>query len=93
MVTASKDGKIIIWDWKECQIVDTINDHRDTVNNIKFFDLNIPKATDKKYSPDQLYDDVSVLVSCSDDGTIRIYDEIAFLTQKNAAQIETQRVS
>jgi WD40 repeat protein len=39
LATASKDGKIIVWDWKNCQKMDEFNDHRSNVNNVKFFSL------------------------------------------------------
>ena len=41
LVSSSKDGKIIVWDWKACTKIDEINDHKSTVNNIKFFTLKV----------------------------------------------------
>jgi len=70
LVTSSKDGKIIVWDWKNCLKVDELNDHRNTINNIKFFDLKLKG---------DFSEDIQVLVSCSEDGTIKIYDEISYL--------------
>jgi len=37
LVSASKDGKIIVWDWQNCKKVDEINDHTATINNVQFF--------------------------------------------------------
>jgi WD40 repeat protein len=47
LATASIDGKIIIWDWKNCKKIDEINDHHANVNNIKFFTLTTKSQPDK----------------------------------------------
>jgi WD40 repeat protein len=39
LASASQDGKIIVWDWKNCQKIDEISDHRSNVNNVRFFSL------------------------------------------------------
>lgn len=41
LATASKDGKMIIWDWKNCQKLDEINAHSSVINNLKFFQLKL----------------------------------------------------
>lgn len=44
LATASKDGKIILWDWKNCKKVDELAAHNGTVNNIKFFSLKVKNS-------------------------------------------------
>lgn len=79
LVTASKDGKIIVWDWKKCLKIDEINEHTTTVSNLKFFTLsNSSSSKDDRLSSIST-DEMQVLVSCSEDGTIKLYDEINFL--------------
>lgn len=41
LATSSKDGKLIIWDWKKCQKLDEIAAHNAVINNIKFFQLKL----------------------------------------------------
>jgi len=41
LATSSKDGKLIIWDWKNCMKLDEIAAHNSTINNIKFFQVKI----------------------------------------------------
>jgi WD40 repeat protein len=45
LVSSSQDGKIIVWDWRNCQKVDTINEHTANVNNVKFFTLRHTKES------------------------------------------------
>lgn len=75
LVSSSKDGKINVWDWQNCKKIGEINDHgNQTVNNIKFFTLRLNKE-DHPYSKDKsLFDPIELLVSCSEDGTIRMFD-------------------
>ncbi len=80
LATASIDGKIIIWDWKNCKKIDEINDHHANVNNIKFFTLTTKSQPDKSEdSVESSLEEIQILVSCSEDGTVRVYDEIAYL--------------
>ena len=80
MATASKDGKIIVWDWTNCKKLDEFNDHRSNVNNVKFFSLVTKSNTDKsEESIDFVVSETQILVSCSEDGTIRVYDEISYI--------------
>ena len=76
LASASIDGKIIIWDWQNCKKLDEITDHRANVNNIKFFSLYTKVASDEGSNAQE---EIQILVSCSEDGTVRIYDEITFL--------------
>lgn len=55
------------------------------VNNIKFFEFLDKK--DPRNTP------VQILVTCSDDGTIKIYDEHAYLSQFNEETKEGTRKS
>jgi WD40 repeat protein len=48
LATASKDGKIIVWDWQKGIKIDEITAHNGTVNNIKFFSLKIKNSKDSK---------------------------------------------
>lgn len=47
LVSSSADGKIIVWDWRACKKVDTIDDHTANVNNVKFFKLNCTPNRDE----------------------------------------------
>lgn len=53
LATASKDGKIILWDWQKCKKADEILAHTATVNNIKFFSLKIKSNKDSKKEMNQ----------------------------------------
>lgn len=85
LATASKDGKIIIWDWQNCKKVDEFAAHNGTVNNIKFFSLKIKNSKSSNgsiSSKSQAKDTkevIQILVTCSEDGTIKLYDEISYL--------------
>ena len=76
LASASIDGKIIIWDWQNCKKLDEITDHHANVNNIKFFSLYTKVASDEGCNAQE---EIQILVSCSEDGTVRIYDEITYL--------------
>jgi WD40 repeat protein len=77
LASASIDGKIIVWDWQNCKKLDEITDHRANVNNIKFFSLYTKTPSEEN----SMHEEIQILVSCSEDGTVRIYDEIAYLEQ------------
>lgn len=84
LASASKDGKIIVWDWKNCKKLDEFNDHRSNVNNVKFFSLITKCCPDKSEdSIEYVIEEIQILVSCSEDGTIRVYDEISFIEELN----------
>jgi WD40 repeat protein len=70
--SSSKDGKIIVWDLMKCKKLDEISAHQSSVNNIKFFMFKDKK--DPRSQPFQ------ILLTCSEDGTIKIYDEMAYLS-------------
>lgn len=91
LATASKDGKIIVWDWKNCQKVDEFNDHHSNVNNVKFFSL-ISKSnpTVSEDSIEYITEEIQILVSCSEDGTIRVYDEISFIEELSKPALSDQ---
>lgn len=91
LASASKDGKIIVWDWKNCKKLDEFNDHRSNVNNVKFFSLITKSCPDKSEdSIDYVIEEIQILVSCSEDGTIRVYDEIAFIEELNKPALSDQ---
>lgn len=60
LATASMSGQVILWDWQRCLKLEAFQDHTGTVNALKFFTL----------------EDVQLLLSCSDDGTIRVVDAL-----------------
>lgn len=41
LASASKDGKVIVWDWKHAKKVDEITDHNGAITNLKFFSLKV----------------------------------------------------
>lgn len=90
LVSSSNDGMIIVWDWKACQKVDTINDHVANVNNVKFFKVT-PNKEDYTGASEQ--SQIQMLISCSEDGTVKIYDEVVYLNNKDSKQQRRQTKS
>ncbi|CDW76602.1 UNKNOWN [Stylonychia lemnae] len=84
LATSSKDGKLIIWDWKNCLKVDEIAAHDSTINNIKFFQVKIKNQNQQTKESEK----IQILATCSEDGTIKIYDELGFLNNLNQGVIE-----
>jgi WD40 repeat protein len=75
IASASKDGKAIVWDLEKCTVVDRLPSHADSVNNIRFFKFQIKRDS----SGAKTKEEIQVLITCSDDGSIRIYDEHGYL--------------
>lgn len=92
LATASMNGQIIIWDWKKCLKVDVISDHTAAINNLKFFTLH---AKDIESSADKATkeEEIQILVSCSEDGTIRIFDVVDYLEQQQSIATQSARRS
>ena len=91
LATGSKDGCVLIWDFEKCSIVDKINTHSHAVSNLKFFEFKIGGGSEAgpsaiKSGGGEAKDILKVLVTCSEDGSVIIYDESGFLFNKKSSE-------
>lgn len=54
IASSSTDGVIIIWDLHGCKLLEKIEVHKATVNNIKFFEFKIKKDSQATKGPSDL---------------------------------------
>ena len=67
IASAGKDAQIIIWELATGKILYRLTQHTKLINCVKFF---TPKLCDSS----KLHEQQQYLFSCSDDGTVRLYD-------------------
>jgi WD40 repeat protein len=68
LASAGKDAQIIIWELATGRMVQKLQSHTSMINRIQFFSPRQNTKDAKSTDPLQF------LLSCSDDGTVRLYD-------------------
>ena len=71
IASAGKDAQIIIWELATGKILYRLTHHTKLINCVKFF---TPPSKDSGAADQTAQQQQQYLFSCSDDGTVRVYD-------------------
>lgn len=80
VVSTSNDSRAIVWDLFQAKKADVLEQHEASINNAKFAELLIRSSS--RPGADQgagSRKTITVLLTCSDDGKIILYDQEGFL--------------
>jgi WD40 repeat protein len=96
IASAGKDAQIIIWELATGKLLYRLHHHQRLINCVKFFTPKQTTADQGSTRPGSVPTHQQYLFSCSDDGTVRLYDLTAvsgWASNKQADKTHGQRSS